>query len=120
MGAAQAEREAVVAERVEKRSREILTARGGEEAPLERGVSSHPSIRALPPSQYTPPLTPVESPPAVYVENGGGNPPIFPFFCIFLSFFVHYFLENVTREPPITPRGVIPMQAFLAYCHIVD
>ena len=36
---------------------------------------------------------------------GGGNPPIFPFFLHFLSLFVHYFLENVTREPPITPQG---------------
>ena len=38
---------------------------------------------------------------------GGGNPPIFPFFPHFLSLFVHYFLENVTREPPITPKGGI-------------
>ena len=47
------------------------------------------------------------SPPAVYVENEGGNPPIFPFVLHFLSLFVHYFLENVTTEPPITPkRGI--------------
>ena len=36
---------------------------------------------------------------------GGGNPPIFLFFQHFLLLFVHYFLENVTREPPITPKG---------------
>ena len=45
------------------------------------------------------------SPPAVYGKNGGGNPPIFPLFLHFSSLFVHYFLENVTREPPITPQG---------------
>ena len=41
----------------------------------------------------------------MYGENGGGNPPILPFFLHFLSLFVHYFLENVTTEPPITPQG---------------
>ena len=47
------------------------------------------------------------SPPAVYVENGGGNPPIFQVISPFFPFFVHYFLENVQREPPITPKGGI-------------
>ena len=43
----------------------------------------------------------------VYVENGGGYPPIFQIISPFFPFFVHYFLENVTREPPITPQGGI-------------
>ena len=52
------------------------------------------------------------SAPAVYVENGGGNPPFLPFFLHFSSFFVHYFLENVTREPPITPkRGIVQFRS---------
>ena len=46
-----------------------------------------------------------KSPPAVYVENEGGTPPIFQVISPFFLFFVHYFLENVTREPPITPKG---------------
>ena len=53
------------------------------------------------------------SPPAVYGKNGGGNPPIFPFLLHFLSLFVHYFLENVTREPPITPKRGIEQDIML-------
>ena len=48
-----------------------------------------------------------DHPPRCTEKMGGGNPPIFPFFLHFLSLFVHYFLENVTREPPITPKGGI-------------
>ena len=38
-----------------------------------------------------------------------GSPPNFTVFsAFFLSLFVHYFLENVIREPPITPkRGIL-------------
>ena len=35
-----------------------------------------------------------------------GGPPIFQFFSIILLF-VHYFLENYTREPPIPQGGGI-------------
>ena len=47
------------------------------------------------------------SPPAVYVENGGVTPHFFQVVSPSFLFFVHYFLENVTREPPITPKGGI-------------
>ena len=42
----------------------------------------------------------------MYGENGGGNPPSFHFFHVFFFFiFLHDFLKNYTREPPITQEG---------------
>ena len=56
-----------------------------------------------------PALEPALSPPAVYGENGGGNPQLFPVCFSVVSFLLHYFLENYTREPPITQEGGISM-----------
>ena len=47
------------------------------------------------------------SPPAVYGENGGGNPPNFPYLFPFFFICSALFLENYTREPPITQEGGI-------------
>ena len=45
--------------------------------------------------------------PRCTAKMGGGNPPIFQFFSMYFFIFLHYFLENYTREPSLTQEGGI-------------